>query len=65
MDENRLPKRNLNYRPERRRNIGRPQTRWDIISGRNEQFKRPKPYRWWWYNIIEHDVHKIEEQDKL
>ena len=28
MDENRLPKNNLNYKPEGRRNIGRLQTRW-------------------------------------
>ena len=27
-DENRLHKNNLNYKPEGRRNIGRPQTRW-------------------------------------
>ena len=29
MDDNRLPTKNLNYKPERRRNIGRPQTRWE------------------------------------
>ena len=28
MDDNRLPKKNLNYKPEGRRNIGRPQMRW-------------------------------------
>ena len=28
MDDNRLPKK-LNYKPEGRRNIGRPQTRWE------------------------------------
>ena len=28
MDENRLPKKMLIYKPEGRRNIGRPQTRW-------------------------------------
>ena len=27
MDDNRPPKENLNYKPEGRRNIGRPQTR--------------------------------------
>ena len=27
MDDNRLPKKN--YKPEERRNIGRPQTRWE------------------------------------
>ena len=30
MDDNRLPKKKiLNYKPKGRRNIGRPQTRWD------------------------------------
>ena len=29
MDDNRLPKKNLNYKPEGRRNIGRPLTRWE------------------------------------
>ena len=29
MDDYRLPKKNLNYKPEGRRNIGRPQTRWE------------------------------------
>ena len=28
MDDNRLPKKILNYKVEGRRNIGRPQTRW-------------------------------------
>ena len=28
MDDNRLPQNNLNYKPEKRRNTGRPQTRW-------------------------------------
>ena len=28
MDDNRLPKKTLSYKPEGRRNIGRPQTRW-------------------------------------
>ena len=28
MNDNRLPKIILNYKPEGRRNIGRPQTRW-------------------------------------
>jgi len=28
MDDNRLPKKNLIYKPEGRRNIVRPQTRW-------------------------------------
>ena len=44
MDDNRLPKK-LNYKPEGRRNIGRPQTRGGMISGRREQAKGPKPYR--------------------
>ena len=29
MDDSGLPKKNLNYKTERRRNIGRPQTRWE------------------------------------
>ena len=29
MDVNRLPKKNLDHKPEGRRNIGRPQTRWE------------------------------------
>jgi hypothetical protein len=29
MDDNRLPKKMFNYKPEGRRNIGRPQTRWE------------------------------------
>ena len=29
MDDNRLPKKNINYKPEGRRNIGRTQTRWE------------------------------------
>jgi hypothetical protein len=29
MDDNRLPKKNLNYKPEGRRNIGRSLTRWE------------------------------------
>ena len=29
MDDNRLPKKNLNDKPEWRRNIERPQTRWE------------------------------------
>ena len=28
MDDNRLPKKNLNDQPKGRRNIGRPETRW-------------------------------------
>jgi hypothetical protein len=28
MDDNRLPKKNLNDKPEGRRNTGNPQTRW-------------------------------------
>jgi hypothetical protein len=28
MDDNGLPEKILNYKPEGRRNIGRPQTRW-------------------------------------
>ena len=41
----RLPKKNLNYKPEGRRNIGRPQTRWEVISGRKEGTANwPKSY---------------------
>ena len=29
MDDNRLPKKILNHKPEGRRNIGRPLTRWE------------------------------------
>ena len=29
MDDNRLPQENVNYKPEGRRNIGRPQMRWE------------------------------------
>ena len=29
MDDNRLPKKNLNYKDEGRRNIGKSETRWD------------------------------------
>ena len=29
MDDNRLPKNNLNYKPDGKRNIGRPQTKWE------------------------------------
>ena len=29
MDNNRLPNKILNYKPEGRRNIGRPQMRWE------------------------------------
>ena len=29
VDDNRLPKKKINYKPEGRRNIGRPQTRWE------------------------------------
>ena len=29
MDDNTLPKNILNYKPERRKNIGRPQTIWE------------------------------------
>ena len=44
MDDDRLLKNILNYKPEGRRNIGRPQTRWKMISGRKGQVKGPKPY---------------------
>jgi hypothetical protein len=43
IDDNRLLKK-LNYKPEGRRNIGRPLTRWEGDSGRKEQAKGPKPY---------------------
>ena len=39
MDDNRLPKKKLNYKPKRRRDIGRPRTRWEIISRRKQQAK--------------------------
>ena len=40
MDDNRLPKTILNYKPEGRRNIGRPLTRWrEEGTGQG-----PKPY---------------------
>ena len=29
MDDNRLPKKTLNYKPDGRRNIERPQMRWE------------------------------------
>ena len=29
MDDNRIPKKNLKYKSEGRRNIGRPLTRWE------------------------------------
>ena len=35
----------MNYKPEERRNIGRPQTRWEKISGGKEQAKGLKPYK--------------------
>jgi hypothetical protein len=41
-------KKNLNYKPDVRRNIGRALTRWKMISGRKEQAKWPKPYSWWY-----------------
>ena len=31
MDNNRLPKKMLNYKPEGRRNIKKPQTRWGDV----------------------------------
>ena len=37
MDDNRLPKKNFNYKPEGRRNIGRPQRDGEIFSERKEQ----------------------------
>ena len=40
---------NLNYKPEGRRNIGRPQTSEKMISERKEQAKGPKPYSLWWW----------------
>ena len=33
MDNNRLPKTNLKYKPEGRRNIGSPQTKWEMFPG--------------------------------
>ena len=40
----RLPKKNLNYKPEGRRNIERPLTIWEDDFREKEQAKGPKPY---------------------
>ena len=37
MDDNRLPKRILNYTPEGRRNIGRQQTTWEDYYPRHRR----------------------------
>jgi hypothetical protein len=44
MNDDRLPPKKLNYKPEGRRNIGRPQGDGKTISGRKEQAKRSKPH---------------------
>jgi hypothetical protein len=43
MVDNRLAKKNLNYKPEGRRNIGRPQTRWEDDFREKRKAKGPKP----------------------
>ena len=53
MDDNKLPKIILNYKPEGRRNIGRPKKGFGkMISRRNEQAKGPKPFSWWWWKRV-------------
>ena len=44
MDDNRLPKKLLNYKPEGRRNIGRPLTRWEDDFWEEGTDQGPKPY---------------------
>jgi hypothetical protein len=38
------PKKILNYKPEGRKNIGRPQMRWEDDFREEKQAKGPKPY---------------------
>ena len=44
MDDNRLPKNILNYKPEERRNIGGPQTRWEDYFSEGRTGQGSKPY---------------------
>ena len=44
MDDNRLPKKNLNYKSEGSRNIEEHKRDGEMISGNMEQAKGPKPY---------------------
>ena len=44
MDDNRLPKKILNYKPEGRRNIIRPKTRWEDDFREEGTGQGPKPY---------------------
>ena len=44
MDDNRLHKNNLNYKPKGRRSIGRPQTRWEDDFREEGTGQGPKPY---------------------
>ena len=50
MDDNRLPKIILNYRPEGRRNIGRPETRWE--DDFREEGTGQEAYALWMMMII-------------
>jgi hypothetical protein len=43
MDNTRLPKHALNYKPPGRRNRGRPRKRWQRVEP--EEVKRPKPWK--------------------
>ena len=46
MDDKRLPKnKTLNYKPEGRRNIARPQTRWGADIREEGTGQGPKPYK--------------------
>ena len=42
---------NINYKPEGRRIIGRPKLHGGMISGRKEQTKGSKPYSWLWCKV--------------
>ena len=44
MDDNRLPNKIFNYKLKGRRNIGRPQTRWENDFQEEGTGKGPKPY---------------------
>ena len=43
--DNRLPKKILNFKPEDRRNLGRPQTRWEDDFREEGPGQGAKPYR--------------------